>query len=186
MVGATTTCSLVRVSAPKGGVDPRSEDKRQRRLERNAREAAERRRAERRRRLRVTAVWMVSLLLFGAVVWYAARPDPESEAADGPSDRNPALVRRGRVSYEGTCAECHGLDLSGTDQGPPFLDRIYAPNHHSDDAFFLAVARGAAAHHWSFGDMPAQDVPEEEVGAIVAYVRSVQEQEGITEDPSHG
>lgn len=89
------------------------------------------------------------------------------------------------MSYEATCAECHGSDLRGTDQGPPFLDRIYAPNHHSDDAFYLAVARGAPAHHWSFGDMPAQDVPEDDVKAIVAYVRSEQQRAAITEDPGH-
>lgn len=110
------------------------------------------------------------------------------EAGDGDgSARNPSdLVAEGRALYEETCAACHGRDLKGTDAGPPFLSPIYAPNHHSDEAFYAAVENGVQPHHWEFGPMPPQPhVSPEDVEAIVAYVRARQEEAGITEDPSH-
>jgi mono/diheme cytochrome c family protein len=92
----------------------------------------------------------------------------------------PAEHRRGESLYEVQCARCHGRAASGTTVGPPLAHRIYEPSHHADAAFHLAVRRGVAAHHWRFGDMPAQpQVPEGDVGAIVGYVRWVQREVGI-------
>src|SRR5688500_10346792 len=77
------------------------------------------------------------------------------------------LAAEGRALYEETCAACHGADLEGTDTGPPFLDVIYAPNHHPDEAFYAAVENGVQPHHWDFGPMPPQTTVEpEEVAAI--------------------
>lgn len=78
------------------------------------------------------------------------------------------------------CATCHGRDLRGTDQGPPFLDPIYAPGHHADQAFVLAAMAGARAHHWNFGNMPPiEGITQEQVLAIVGYVREQQRAAGI-------
>lgn len=100
--------------------------------------------------------------------------------------RDSELVAEGEAVYQEVCAACHGEDLKGTDTGPPFLDAIYAPNHHPDEAFYSAVENGVQPHHWDFGAMPAQpSVDPEEVAAIVAYVRDRQARAGITEDPSH-
>jgi hypothetical protein len=75
--------------------------------------------------------------------------------------------------------EGHGLR-------PPFLSVIYAPNHHPDESFYVAVEQGVQPHHWDFGPMPPQPaVTREQVEAIVAYIRSQQEAAGIPEDPSH-
>ncbi|HEX6255839.1 MAG TPA: cytochrome c [Euzebyales bacterium] len=101
--------------------------------------------------------------------------DTEPVVADGEEQ----LVAEGEQLYEATCAQCHGADLGGTDNGPPFLDDVYTPDHHPDGAFYAAAQFGVQAHHWAFGAMPPQDVDEEEVAAIVAYVRSVQRAEGI-------
>ena len=115
------------------------------------------------------------------------------------SDDNPQLARpsaedsngselatQGKGLYEETCGVCHGLDLKGTDAGPPFLSPIYAPNHHPDESFYAAVEQGVQPHHWDFGPMPPQPaMKREQVEAIIAYVRSQQEAAGITEDPSH-
>lgn len=96
------------------------------------------------------------------------------------------LIAQGQTVYEEVCAACHGLDLNGTDTGPPFLDAVYAPNHHPDEAFYAAVENGVQPHHWDFGAMPPQPtVDRDEVAAIVAYVRDQQARAGITEDPSH-
>lgn len=89
------------------------------------------------------------------------------------------MVAEGQQLYEATCAACHGADLTGTDAGPPFLDPIYAPDHHSDGAFYAAAELGVQPHHWDFGAMPRQPVDDEQMRRIIAYIRSVQREEGI-------
>ena len=86
----------------------------------------------------------------------------------------------GETLFRQTCAVCHGVDLQGTNQGPPFLDRLYHPNHHSDAAFRLAVQRGVIAHHWPFGNMPKiEGLSEQQVEAIITYIRDQQQQAGL-------
>ena len=86
----------------------------------------------------------------------------------------------GAELYAQACAQCHGVELRGTDQGPPFLDRIYEPGHHPDAAFMAAAMAGARAHHWDFGNMPrVEGITEAQVTAIVSYVREQQRAHGI-------
>ncbi|MCC6238081.1 MAG: cytochrome c [Dehalococcoidia bacterium] len=86
----------------------------------------------------------------------------------------------GAALYAQACASCHGADLRGTDQGPPFLDAIYRPGHHADAAFFLAAKAGARAHHWNFGNMPpVEGLTDAQIEAIVAFVREEQRAVGI-------
>ncbi|MCR4377664.1 MAG: cytochrome c [Rhodospirillales bacterium] len=93
-------------------------------------------------------------------------------------------AQRGQVAFNATCAACHGENASGTDQGPPLIHDIYNPGHHADGAFFLAAKRGVRAHHWPYGDMPAQPhVSDGEIAAIVAYVRELQIANGIVTRP---
>lgn len=96
------------------------------------------------------------------------------------STQDPQLVEEGQVLYTQNCADCHGQDLRGTDQGPSFLSPIYEPGHHGDGAFLLAVQNGVRAHHWQFGDMPpVESITADEVEAIIAYVRETQRREGF-------
>jgi hypothetical protein len=68
----------------------------------------------------------------------------------------------------------------GTAAGPPLVDRTYRRALHADIAFELAIRRGVPAHHWRFGNMPAQPaVPAAEVAQITRYVRELQEANGI-------
>lgn len=91
----------------------------------------------------------------------------------------PAL-NLGKLNYEAKCAECHGRNVAGTEKGPTFLHRVYHPSHHGDGAFFRAVRRGAQAHHWSFGNMPAvKGVTDEQVKSIILYVRAMQQANGL-------
>lgn len=86
----------------------------------------------------------------------------------------------GPALYAQACASCHGADLRGTDQGPPFIDAVYRPGHHADAAFLLAVRRGVRSHHWNFGNMPRiEGLSDDQVEAIVQYVRERQRAEGI-------
>jgi mono/diheme cytochrome c family protein len=119
---------------------------------------------------------LLALVLLSAC---AAGGDAGDAADDGAPD---ALVAEGKTLYEETCAACHGMDLKGTDKGPPFLDQIYEPGHHPDDAFYAAVQNGVQPHHWNFGPMPRQGhVSTEDVTAIIAYVRAEQRAAGIIE-----
>jgi mono/diheme cytochrome c family protein len=92
----------------------------------------------------------------------------------------PASLIAGETMYNGSCARCHGPEGRGSVEGPPLVDDVYRPGHHADAAFHLAVQRGVAPHHWSFGAMPAMpELPPEQVDRIIAYVRWLQQQAGI-------
>jgi mono/diheme cytochrome c family protein len=97
---------------------------------------------------------------------------------------DPQLVTTGGDLYAANCAQCHGEDLRGTDQGPSLLSQVYEPGHHADGAFLLAVQRGVQPHHWNFGPMPAvEGLNAEDVEAIVAFVRDWQQAEGFEPYP---
>lgn len=134
-----------------------------------------------------TALRLVAAVLTCAAALASCGDDgstDEGEAASGGSTAQ-RLAVEGEALYQETCAACHGADLRGTDSGPPFLDVIYAPNHHPDESFYAAVENGVQPHHWDFGAMPPQpSIDRAEVEAIVAYVRQEQADAGITEDPS--
>ena len=94
------------------------------------------------------------------------------------------LAQTGRVAFEANCAACHGERGGGTDSGPPFVNDIYNPGHHPDEAFMVAPRLGVRAHHWPFGNMPpVEGVTDDELRAIVQYVRELQEANGIFYKP---
>ena len=93
---------------------------------------------------------------------------------------SPAALAAGESLYALHCVRCHGVAGRGTTQGPPLVHRTYAPSHHADAAFLLAVRNGVTAHHWRFGNMPPQrQVTDAQLPLIVGYVRSLQRRAGI-------
>lgn len=128
-----------------------------------------------------TGVFVIAAIV-GIVVVSAGRDEvknPKPTASSG----DPVA---GAPLFEANCARCHGADLKGTDSGPPFFDLTYAPNHHGDEAFQLAVRNGVQPHHWNFGPMPAiPSLSRSQVDNIVAYIRQEQQKAGIEYDPSH-
>jgi mono/diheme cytochrome c family protein len=96
---------------------------------------------------------------------------------DGHTDQ----ARLGKQAFDAVCATCHGKNAAGKQGfGPPLVHKIYESSHHGDMSFQLAVERGVRAHHWPFGDMPAQDgLTRADVVGIVAYVRELQHANGI-------
>jgi mono/diheme cytochrome c family protein len=103
--------------------------------------------------------------------------EPKPATGAGPV---PAEFQVGETAFNANCAACHGKQAAGTDHGPPFVNKIYEPNHHGDQAFQLATANGVKAHHWEFGNMPkVEGVTPGDVDQIVKYVRWLQRQAGI-------
>ncbi|TMV13083.1 c-type cytochrome [Arenibacterium halophilum] len=123
--------------------------------------------------------------------YYLARPsalEPSAQPAQGEplvsitvpeALSSDAMI--GKRAFDATCAACHGANASGKmGFGPPLVHKIYEPNHHADMAFVMAVQNGVRAHHWPFGDMPAQSgLTQADVGAIITYVRELQQANGI-------
>ncbi|UWR03967.1 cytochrome c [Ruegeria conchae] len=87
----------------------------------------------------------------------------------------------GKVAFDAKCAACHGVNATGLEGlAPPLVHKIYEPSHHSDESFFVAVQNGVRAHHWKFGNMPPVDgLTREDVKGIVAYIRELQQENGI-------
>lgn len=126
-------------------------------------------------KLRLNAVLFVVLLgssLHNATAqgWNVPQPTPGLMPNPG----------QGKGLFAQHCASCHGSDLKGSDKGPPMLHKVYEPGHHADISFQMAVAKGARAHHWQFGDMaPVKGVSADDVAHITAFVRSEQRKVGI-------
>ncbi|MHB1198937.1 MAG: c-type cytochrome [Polaromonas sp.] len=91
-----------------------------------------------------------------------------------------AQASAGKVAFDANCARCHGTNAAGTKQGPPFVNALYNPGHHGDEAFIRAARQGVQQHHWPFGDMPPRpEVTDAQLADIVRYVRELQEANGI-------
>ena len=89
-------------------------------------------------------------------------------------------AQAGQVAFDANCKQCHGENGSGSSSGPPLVNNIYNPGHHDDASFFRAMQKGTGAHHWQFGNMPAQNqVASADRRKIIQYVRELQEANGI-------
>jgi mono/diheme cytochrome c family protein len=125
------------------------------------------------RRRRIAAALSLCALLI-----VACGGDGEDDRATG--DTSAGAPEAGGVLYAEHCASCHGDDLRGTDKGPSHLSRVYEPGHHSDASFVSAIRNGSPQHHWNFGDMaPVEGLSDDDVEAIIAFVRQKQADEGF-------
>ena len=105
--------------------------------------------------------------------------DDSADSGENTKNKTPGLSE-GQALFAKNCAGCHGRGGKGTDQGPPFIHKIYEPNHHGDASFYRAAEKGVRAHHWKFGDMPpVKDVSRSELTKIISYIRHIQGKAGI-------
>lgn len=148
-----------------------------------------------RRALTWLGILVVALLVVAAAllayVWFASesmlakRYDRAGQAVSVPDD--PASIAEGkRLATARGCTECHGADLGGAvvDAG---IAKFWGPNLTSDPhgaaarlpdpaSWELAVRHGIGGDGRPLLMMPAQELvrlPDDELGAIIAYARSV-------------
>ena len=129
--------------------------------------------------------WILTgiLLLVGGIAalsWqYSSKPN-QTGASDLVIPKLSPLAAQGQMVFNANCARCHGVNAMGTNAGPPLIHDIYNPGHHGDAAFYRAVKQGSPQHHWSFGSMPPQpQVNDDEIAAIIRFIRETQEANGI-------
>ena len=127
--------------------------------------------------LRRAQRWSTALGLAGLLLLSACGSGSDDEQADSPAGD-------GRALYEASCATCHGADFQGTSRGPSHLSQVYERSHHDDNSFRSAIANGARAHHWGFGDMPpVPGLTEDQADAVIAYIRQQQDERGLQPYP---
>jgi mono/diheme cytochrome c family protein len=119
----------------------------------------------------VVTVRSVMHLLLGALATAGAASFATACGADGPT----STLERGEAIYGGSCAQCHGADLRGTERGPSLLEPIYGPDQLSDAEFADAIRNGVDEERWDFGPMPANGaISDAQIEAILAFVRAEQ------------
>ncbi len=92
----------------------------------------------------------------------------------------PFHLGKGQLLYENYCSSCHGLQLNGSDKGPPLLHPFYKPSHHGDQSFYRAALQGVHQHHWAFGNMaPVEGMTAKKMDSLVPYVRYYQQQKKL-------
>jgi len=92
----------------------------------------------------------------------------------------PFHLAKGQLLFEKYCSSCHGLQLIGSDKGPPLLHAFYKPSHHGDKSFYRAALQGVKQHHWNFGDMPpVEGMTPKKMDSLVPYIRYYQQQKKL-------
>lgn len=127
---------------------------------------------------------MVRLVLMCGVTLLLA-PSGARAGQDGvvanPYEGDPAARRAGAALYGTRCAECHGADAKGI--SGPDLTALWAVGT-SEARVFQTIRRGVPG-----SIMPSSSAPENELWAIVAYLKSVSTVppvEFTTGDADHG
>src|SRR5687767_7993096 len=82
---------------------------------------------------------------------------------------DPAVIARGKGSYEVTCALCHGIDLRGGQLGGVNLLRSQVVLTDKAGEQILPIVRGARADK----GMPAIPMEEADVKAVAEYIHSI-------------
>lgn len=142
--------------------------------------------ADGQRRPSLVSIFVITVVFAGAAIvgWKVLAPQSRDAMIEVTVPQFSPIASAGKVAFDANCAECHGQNAAGTDKGPPLVHDIYNPGHHGDAAFYSAARRGVQQHHWPFGNMPAQpQVKDDEISAIVRYIRELQSANGIAYRP---
>ena len=108
----------------------------------------------------VPTLVVVGLLATGATI-------PAGSAAD-----NAALERRGAALLTTNCIRCHAIGRSGTSPHPAAPPFRTLSDRYPIDGLAEALAEGLSVGH---PDMPEFKFEPGDIGAILAYLKSIQE-----------
>ena len=109
-----------------------------------------------------------SFALVGALfVW----PNVAGAQGGNPYEGDAAAIRAGRALFANRCAECHGANARGLNG--PDLTALWA-RPIRDERVFATIRSGVTG-----SVMPASSAPEQELWAIVAYLKSVSTVEAV-------
>ena len=90
---------------------------------------------------------------------------PLSAQAVNPYEADRTAIRVGRALFETRCAQCHGGDAKGI--SGPDLTLLWAVGTN-DDRVFSAIQLGVSG-----SIMPSSSAPDQEIWAIVTYLKSI-------------
>ena len=105
------------------------------------------------------------LLLAGPLALSLLAPSRARAQGGNPYDGDPAAIRAGRALFANRCAECHGANARGLN-GPDLTVLWARPIR--DERVFGTIRGGVSG-----SVMPSSSAPDQEVWAIVAYLKSV-------------
>ena len=108
-------------------------------------------------------MWITLVLLVASLV-QAQAPPP----AKNPHEGDPQAIRLGTARFQLVCAECHGMDAKGV--FGPDLTMLWASGL-TDDRIFRTVRQGVPDS--SMPPTPPSRLPDDEVWAILAYLRTL-------------
>lgn len=94
-------------------------------------------------------------------------PVPALAQGGNPYDGDPAAIRAGRALFANRCTDCHGPDARGRN-GPDLTVLWATATGTPDERVFETIRTGVPG-----SVMPSSAAPEQELWAIVAYLKSV-------------
>jgi cytochrome c oxidase cbb3-type subunit III len=118
---------------------------------------------------------------FGAALLVATNLAGQNRVLTNPRERDPAAVRAGSALFRERCAECHGADAKGV--AGHDLTRLWASG--ATDAKVFQTIRAGVPNTL----MPSSAAPDDELWALVAYLRSLNgsaSAESATGNAAHG
>ncbi|HUQ92290.1 MAG TPA: c-type cytochrome [Bryobacteraceae bacterium] len=108
--------------------------------------------------------WLTLLALLPLFAQHDA--SDEGKKKKHPSIGNPKAIAAGRALFLNSCAGCHGVTGQGG-RGPNLRQRgVWHPL--DDDEMFKTIQKGVPG-----ADMPATNLPEDQIWSLTAFVRSL-------------
>lgn len=96
--------------------------------------------------------------------------------ATGMSFAGPVMAADGEAIYKAKCIACHGADGKGSAMGPAFKGSAFIASN-SDQAIVDVILKGRDGAAKMYKNIPlgmqAQKFSDEEVGAVVAYLKAL-------------
>ena len=111
-------------------------------------------------RIRSLGMWLL-------LAWAALAAQAQADHPKNPLGTGPDVVVAGRILFNRTCTECHGVDGAEGERAPALVgDRRFF--RLSEDAIFETVKKGIPGTA-----MPALGLPDDDIWRIVVFIRAM-------------